>query len=860
MIDNEQKFIEVVNNSVGGHNQEIRSTNESILMNFILKQSNDFVTVSTKLFQKSDMSLSSRISIGTVIQLSLRPVDSENGVSIWGNISHESKEALKSCGLDCLIDTNDIVRNSAATLTAAVFVLDAKTDKSWFELLDILAQNIENEDQSIMKAAINTLGYICEYLKMDQVIDLPVDKTDSLIAGICNGLKDFSVITVTSLNALSNSLDFLKSKLEREDFSDYILQLLINLIAPCIQNNDEKSLFLIIRSLAFICKIIFARFLKYKDIIFTRLVELYNLDNNPLHLALNEYFIKMLKLENNFKTNYFAGIWRHLSDISISKCQSLFSNKSLDYSEVKSETDSYCHILSYLNAIGGLESYQNFMKYIYANIESDQEPLKLCGILVFEALLEFSNPADIQGFFHNGFFSFLGYLKLGSSRVKIQTSSVFAKAANLFPSIFLNDQNCVRFIPEFCAMLSQNNLTEDDDVFKYNLCDCLREVIESINPKSGSSSLTMYIDRLYDSIQSFICSSDNLHLIDFASTIIFEINQNVLHKNDYSKYFYNLSRFLSDVYQNYNRDIKCKEMILNGLLINIYILLTLTERKRVVITIPNKIVKDFLIELYLFVERIIVTFPSLKSEGFQLLNVIIIQDQPFADNIPGSFYEKYVMEALKDPKNIDTFKAGLTSFEIFIKKFKIIIEPTVDQYFRYFLEILSSASNSKDLQLAVFRTMSDLIMEFPNQSLNFVEPIFSFLAMGMEGVIHMVNTNNKKLIQYSEFLRSSLIECFEAMLHSIYHVTSSKDAEFYQMFQKYQTFIQILSDKKLNPTIEFIKESTFLIFDFWMKNQSMNGVNRELFVYLKNILCSIQQPTQDIKDLLNHLINLDMSS
>lgn len=85
--------------------------------------------------------------------------------SIWGSISEDSKSLLKNTSLECLVDANDLIKKASAALAASIFVEDIKKERSWYDLLDILAQNIAEETFEIKKAAVHTLGYICEYLK-----------------------------------------------------------------------------------------------------------------------------------------------------------------------------------------------------------------------------------------------------------------------------------------------------------------------------------------------------------------------------------------------------------------------------------------------------------------------------------------------------------------------------------------------------------------------------------------------------------------------------------------------------------------------------------------------------------------------
>ena len=90
--------------------------------------------------------------------------------NIWDRLNLDQKQQIKELLLQTLITKDQNARRAAADTIASICSIELPR-KDWPNIIQILVNQTNNQDQEIIKAAVMTLGYICENLK---------DKNDSL--------------------------------------------------------------------------------------------------------------------------------------------------------------------------------------------------------------------------------------------------------------------------------------------------------------------------------------------------------------------------------------------------------------------------------------------------------------------------------------------------------------------------------------------------------------------------------------------------------------------------------------------------------------------------------------------------------
>ena len=235
---NQTNFLNFIQLAFFDPNQEIRKAHEQSLMLLMQNSPDNFVNFCVSFFNKTNIDISLRRTISTILKLAIKPTIGNEALSVWQKISDQTKISIQECGLMNLIDDDENIRNAAASLVADAFVCDCLFEKKWVDLLSNLSSNLNHEDPSIQKSSILTLGYICEVLHQQKITCLSNEQIDALITGVCLGLKNYDHKTLTALRALENSMNFLVESVKKETVSDFIMNLLVTIL---IQANDNKN-------------------------------------------------------------------------------------------------------------------------------------------------------------------------------------------------------------------------------------------------------------------------------------------------------------------------------------------------------------------------------------------------------------------------------------------------------------------------------------------------------------------------------------------------------------------------------------------------------------------------------------------
>ena len=105
------------------------------------------------------------------------------------NLPKELKNELKSALLQGLIIPDHQLKKTFSSCLACISVYEFQ-QKEWLDLIPIFANNLSHQDLNIKKAAIMTLGFMCEQLKEKNLNGLlENDKTEDILKGILLGMS-----------------------------------------------------------------------------------------------------------------------------------------------------------------------------------------------------------------------------------------------------------------------------------------------------------------------------------------------------------------------------------------------------------------------------------------------------------------------------------------------------------------------------------------------------------------------------------------------------------------------------------------------------------------------------------------------
>lgn len=141
----------------------IRIQNENQLLNFRSNQPEQFMKDCIQEFKNDSLKPQVRQSIGTILRMTLTNPLKDGQDICWRLLDINFKTEIRSACLSQLISKEILIKKASADLIASIFSIDIR-ENSWPDLLANLSKNTQHDNLEIKKAAIMTLGEICDKL------------------------------------------------------------------------------------------------------------------------------------------------------------------------------------------------------------------------------------------------------------------------------------------------------------------------------------------------------------------------------------------------------------------------------------------------------------------------------------------------------------------------------------------------------------------------------------------------------------------------------------------------------------------------------------------------------------------------
>ncbi|KAF5092955.1 hypothetical protein D0Z03_002617 [Geotrichum reessii] len=142
---------------------------------------------------------------------------------------------LSPVALKALSSSNERVAGSAAQLIAAIADIDLPLNR-WPDLMSVLVENTKSENPThVKKSSLLAIGYICE--TADPSNAGVVSQASGILTAIVQGVtsdEPSNEVKLTAINALVNSLEFIKHNFTLENERDYIMQV----VCEATQSSD----------------------------------------------------------------------------------------------------------------------------------------------------------------------------------------------------------------------------------------------------------------------------------------------------------------------------------------------------------------------------------------------------------------------------------------------------------------------------------------------------------------------------------------------------------------------------------------------------------------------------------------------
>lgn len=143
----------------------------------------------------------------------------------WIALNKESREKIKQYSLKVLLSNDDRMTSSVPQLVSTIATIELPRNE-WPDLIPTIIEHTKTENPvHVKRSCLLTIGYICE--TADANDPQIIAQSNGILIAIVQGVQaneTSNQVRLTALNALINSLQFIKLNFEREGERNFIMQ------------------------------------------------------------------------------------------------------------------------------------------------------------------------------------------------------------------------------------------------------------------------------------------------------------------------------------------------------------------------------------------------------------------------------------------------------------------------------------------------------------------------------------------------------------------------------------------------------------------------------------------------------------
>lgn len=824
----EYQFLTIYKNAYQSHNNQTRQENTDILNTMITKNPELFTYLSCNSLKNPNSATNDRKLIIIGLTKSLRP-NTPHQPSIWPKIPQKQRQDLKNSALTILIDPNDEIKHKAANLIAALYVLDLKDQRQWTQLLKSLSENVKNKDTNIQKAAIITLGYICENLFNDNYVNLKPEEIDTLLGGICLGLDEYGELSKTSVMALGYSISFLKGKLGEEEIRDYIFDILVRLLIKASEDGNVEVVIPTISCLEEISRVTFEFFGKYFDIVFRKVLGCNFLkDSKNLIMTINEFFKTLLETEKDFGLKIFDSFWEELANYCLKSLLDL--NETVDDDEGGlSLKKSFFYLLNTINSLYIRETQKNLINFVYNYIDNDDPKIKVVSLVVFETLLESSPYEEMKKDLNDCFFGLLNFISDNDYQLRIQSLSLLLKISEYHVQVIMEDANYTKFINTFSDIIMDEDFSIDKMKIKIQTLKILEKTVISSAKKNIHHKFENNMENFYKIIFDSLKNCKNLVYINDAFTVIFAFSIHICPLPQISKYYIVLQNMMMEIPTKYSEK-ELQFIYLEAYQINLTTMLNRVHQAEFNFLIENRDPCDTLSTGFKFMLQFCEKYQEIPDESLYYMAIILIHSPyRFQGQVIG-FLKNFITPALKSLNNIRLFKNGVDAFLLIVKAYTDICAEYVREVLPLFLGYINNPEIERELNQTFFFAFSDLAFYFPNCTVDHLNDIFHVIKLASDAILYFLKSDKKSDCFYANDLVDAVLNLFICIIHGFYLEENERFKQFEGLIEnkscEFIVFLEDVCNLKKKTENEFLLGILGFMIDFYQKKKNVNLLNK----------------------------------
>lgn len=224
------ELAQLLENTILSADQSLRIASETQLKKLSNENFLQYAGLLSSVLIDSNAKLEARILAALTLKNELVSKDSIKNLQFgqrWVTvIDPSSKEQIKLNALNGLMSgVEPRVANASAQLIAAIANIELPRGE-WVDLLKTMVDNTNpSQPENVKRASLLALGYICE--SADPQSQVLISSSNNILIAIVQGAQSSETSTqvrLAALNALADSLVFIKNNMEREGERNYLMQ------------------------------------------------------------------------------------------------------------------------------------------------------------------------------------------------------------------------------------------------------------------------------------------------------------------------------------------------------------------------------------------------------------------------------------------------------------------------------------------------------------------------------------------------------------------------------------------------------------------------------------------------------------
>jgi len=224
------EFTQLLENTILSPDANIRLESETQLKRFSNENFVQYAGLLSQVLIEENSRVEPRILAALNLKNELISKDSIKNSQFaqrWSQqIDLESRSQIKQNALAALTSSEPRVANASAQLIAAIADIELPQNE-WQDLMKIMVDHTSpNQSENSRRAALLTIGYICE--SADPQSQALVSASNQILIAIaqCTQATEASrTVRLAALNALADSLIFIKNNMERDGERNYLMQI-----------------------------------------------------------------------------------------------------------------------------------------------------------------------------------------------------------------------------------------------------------------------------------------------------------------------------------------------------------------------------------------------------------------------------------------------------------------------------------------------------------------------------------------------------------------------------------------------------------------------------------------------------------